>query len=312
MTSLPLDVQGRHALAVPAGADLLTLARAWFPQAEWVRQPVSVTEAHSRAPRMSGARFRGMVAQPVAEAGELRVTDEVSARGPFTLDADACHAVGLPARRHELWTVERVDPAAASPVPDEPRVLGWMAAAARRCAGGILPADHPRAVVPDPASVVDLTLWSPTALTADVALPLVRPTLSGSRVTVAAGGPVPHPEPGAPAAWAPYELVAQYEYDGAVRVAFARSREVPVVLASLDWREYGPFAYRVTWSPPDDGEYRSDSPSHLHLIARGRIAPFVARAAAALVGSAGGAVVDSDGYLVSADEIATRAAATRR
>ncbi|MFS0699780.1 hypothetical protein AB6N24_07375 [Cellulomonas sp. 179-A 4D5 NHS] len=316
MSTLPLAVDGHHVLAVPDTTDLLTLAAAWFAQADWLTAPVTASQARSRARPMSGARFRGMVADPEPQPGELRLTWEVSARGPYPLAADAAHALGLPARSYDLYAVVPGDDP-SRPVTD-PGVLAWMSAAARRSAGAILPADRTHPVVPDPRSSVDLTLWSAVALAPEAAVPLVRPLLSGSRVVVSAGLP-PQPGdsrgddgPGSATAPAPYELVATYSYDGEVRLRFARSSEVPVVLTALDWREYGPFAYRVSWLPPEEAEYRGDSVTPLHAIARARIAPYVARAVAALARAAGGAVVDSDGYLVDDAELTARAASTSR
>lgn len=310
MSTLPLAVDGHHVIAVPDGTDLLSLASAWYAQADWLRVPVTASQARSRARPMSGARFRGMVAEAEPQPGELRLTWEVSVRGPYPLAAEAAHALGLPARGLDLYAVVPND-GTAGPVAD-PGVLAWMSAAARRSAGAVLPADRARALVPDPRSSVDLTLWSAVALAPEATVPLVRPLLSGARVAVTAAAASRHGDPGAtdggrPTAPGPYELVATYPYDGQLRLRLERSSEVPVVLTALDWREYGPFAYRATWSPPEDGEYRTDAASPLHVIARGRIAPYVARAVAALARTAGGAVVDADGYLVGEEELAARA-----
>jgi hypothetical protein len=316
MSTLPLAVDGHHVLAVPDGTDLLGLASAWFAEADWLHAPVTASQARSRARPMSGARFRGMVADAEPRPGELRLTWESSVRGPYALDAEGAHAHGLPARAFDLYAVTASDDPATTVT--DPGVLAWMSAAARRSAGAILPADRTRAVVPDPRSSVDLTLWSAVALVPEATVPLVRPLLSGARVAVTAGVPAPAgvpdgpPADGAAAAPGPYELVGTYPYDGEVRLRFERSAEVPVVLTALDWREYGPFAYRVAWLPPEDAGYRTDSASPLHVIARGRIAPYVARAVSALARAAGGAVVDSDGYLVDDEELAARAATSHR
>ena len=185
-----------------------------------------------------------------------------------------------------------------------------MAAAARRAAGSIIPAERARpVVVPDPGAAVDLTLWSPMPLSAQDALPLVRPAMTGARV-----GPtdVPHPQQSAGTSGPPtFSVTAHFEYDGAITVRTGRSTEVPVALSRLDWREFGPWSYHVTWIPPEPEELRLEHPSQLHLIARSRVEPSVARIAAALWRAVGGTVVDSGGFIVTPDELQDRATARR-
>ncbi len=185
---------------------------------------------------------------------------------------------------------------------DEQLVVGWMLAAARKAGGAVVPADRSRVVVPDPGSAVDLTLWSAVPLSASQAGPLVRPALAGARLQPVEEHPA---EPGAPR---PFTLTGTYEYDGAVVVRTERSAQVPVVLSTLDWRSYGPWAYHVGWEPLDPDERDADVPSPLHVIARQRVRPSVARVAAALQEVAGGVVVDAGGFVVDEPELRARSA----
>ena len=86
-------------------------------------------------------------------------------------------SAGLVGPEADLYALVPADPRASLDL-----VFGWMAAAARRAAGSIVPADRAQVVVPDPGAAVDLTLWSPLPLSAQDALPLVRPAMVGARV----------------------------------------------------------------------------------------------------------------------------------
>ncbi len=296
---VPPALDGLHVLALPAGTDVLGLVRAWFPAARWEREPAQA----SAAARPTGARFRGIAVEAVATAGVLAVAEGVTIAGPHPCDAAAARAAGLPARDLELYGLPVATPAGTAVGADV--VAGWATAAARRTGGGILPADGRHAVVPDPASALDLTLWSPVPLAAQDAVPLVRPALSGSRL-----GPTETPQPAGGSAG--FSLTATYEYDGAVVVRLTRSHEVPVVLSTLDWRAHGPWGYHVTWRPPDPLELEVEHPSQLHVVARQRVAPGVARVTAALWRAAGGTVVDAGGFVVDPAELDERARAVVR
>ncbi|MBO9554514.1 hypothetical protein [Cellulomonas sp.] len=294
--ALPVGLTDRHVLVVPRGTDVLALATAWFPDAQWSRAPVQAGVGG----RMTGARFRGMAAQPAAgAAGVLRIDASAALEGPVPLGPDAARELG------------QQDVVAYALVPADPMVpltgaaldlvTGWLVASARRVGGAILPADRSRVVVPDPAAAVDLTLWSAVPMSAHEAVPLVRPALHGARIGT---GDVPSQ------GYAPegaFSITAVFEYDGAVTVRADRSRDVPMVLSSLDWREYGPWAYHVVWQPTSPEELTLDQPSPLHVIARSRVSPGIARATSALWRAVGGTVVDSGGFLVTPDELRERA-----
>ena len=304
LVDLPRELDGRNVLVVPHGTDVVVLAAAWFPDASWTREPVSAAEA-ARSRPMTGARFRGissLVTEPAP--GLLRLNGAASLEGPTTAGRAEAHAAGLAAPEVDLYALVPADPRASLEL-----VYGWMAAAARRAGGSIVPADRAQVVVPDPGSAVDLTLWSPTPLSAQDALPLVRPAMTGARV-----GPtdVPHPQQSEGNAGPPtFSVTATFEYDGAITVRSGRSTEVPVALSRLDWREYGPWSYHVTWIPPQPEELRLEHPSQLHLIARSRVEPSVARIAAALWRAVGGTVVDTGGFIVPPAELQGRVTAPR-
>src|SRR5690606_12220475 len=76
-------------LALPHLAPAAGLARAWFPEAEWVREPGRAQDRQSPV----GARFRGMAAESVAVPGELRLTWAAHLEGP--LSADELAALGV-------------------------------------------------------------------------------------------------------------------------------------------------------------------------------------------------------------------------
>ena len=65
---------------------------------------------------------------------------------------------------------------------------------------------------------------------------------------------------------------------GALTLTAQRRNAVPVAVAAQQWGEHGPWTYAVTWVPPDPSELTAEQPSRLHLIARNRVAPVVARA----------------------------------
>lgn len=289
--ALPPALDGRSVLALPAGGpDVATLAAAWFVDAAWVREPRSAQTTSARP--MTGARFRGMVVEDAvpAQPGELRLTDVSRLVGPHPLDADGVRASGLRlAGPLDLYALEGEETAP---------VRGWCVAAARHTGGAVVPAERAHTLVPDPASAVGLTLWSPVPLAPVDVLAVVRPAMVGARVQ-----PTELPTP-AGTGPQPCGVTASFDYDGEVTLDSGRSSDVPLVLSTLGWREYGPWAYRVAWRSPD-----GDPDSALAAIARRRVAPTLARVAVALLRAAGGTVVDEGGFVVPPDELARRSAA---
>lgn len=284
--TLPAAVDGRHVLALPATTDLLALARAWFPHAAWEREPVAAAAARP----MTGARFRGMVAESAATAvpGRLPLADGAIV-GPHPLSADEVRAAGLRADGPlDLYALDG----------ESSQVTAWCVAAARHVGGLLVPAARTQVVVPDPQAAPGLTLWSPVPLAPADVLPLMRPAMAGARVA-----PTELPTPAGADGPPLCSVTARFEYDGSVTLDSARDDQVPAVLTTLDWREYGPWAYRVRWHPAD-GE---DAESPLSAIARQRVAPTIARVTAALWRAAGGTIVDEGGFVVDPAELSRRA-----
>ena len=297
-SAVPAALDAHHVLAVPRGTDVVALARAWFPGARWAREPATAEQTAAVRP-VAGARFRGMVVAAPPAAGLVTLDGAVELPGPYPLDARDAYALGLPGHDADLYGLPAAPVAGATVGPD--LVTGWATAVARHVHGGILPVTRDRAVVPDPAVTLDLTLWSPVPLDVDDALARVRPALTGSRLTAP-----PAPAPGGPQRWT---LTARYQYDGQVVVRCARSRQVPVVLSTLDWREHGPWGYQVAWEPPDLLGHDASQPSALHAVARQRVAPGVARSITALRTAVGGTVVDAGGFVVTPEALAALAVA---
>jgi len=293
MTATPLTPGANDArpifLALPKRHDVSELARAWFPEAAWVREP-------GRAPARQaavGARFRGITPESRPLPGELRLTWASHLEGPLDAEALAEHGVTPPGTRSTLVYRLVIEPGA----PDDPRLLAWLRAAARRSGGAVLlgaeTVEHP-----DPESAVNLAVYSPVPVSPEVALGLVRAVVPGARIVSA-----PEPDEGV----APYTLGLPTQFDGSVEVRFARAGELPVSLLQLDWREYGPFGYRVVWVAAD--ELGDEPDEQLLHIARTRVRPVVARVAYSMTRAAAGTIVDADGFVLSRDEIVSRAVA---
>lgn len=302
---------GARVLAVPAHVDVMTLARAWFPDAAWEVEPVSHATAASRILPLRGARFRGMSAQPEAVPGVLRLTPGQVLTGPHPLTAEDTVTYALPPRHVDAFVLRDThhehpgDPVehAGGPVDpprgpvgtdpsaqDRDRVRAWLVAAARRAHGAVLDHGAGPAVVPDAARSVDRTLFSAHPLAPHHALAIVRTVMVQAVVTAA-----PVAAEGAAQGWT---IATETPYDGTVEVVLARVAALPPALQLLPWRDSGPYAYSVRWvsgSPEDQG---SEHPSSLHLVARGRIAPLVARVAAALEQAVEGTLLDEDGFVV--------------
>jgi hypothetical protein len=289
---VPQVVRGRDTLVVPAGTDVLRLARAWFPDAVWTRRPGG---AASVAPPL-GARFRGVPAPaepPRHGTGTIRLDALTDLHGPRTLTAAEAAAAGY--RTPGAVDAYELSISGRSPVG----ARDWLLAAARRSGGLVDPADGTGPLVPDPSGVVDLALWSAVPLAADEAVLLLRPALAGGRLGEVRVGHVA-------AGPAPFAVQAHFAYDGLLSVAMDRPADPPAVLGSLDWREFGPWRYRFGWTSPHDDDL-GDGSSPLTAIARGRIRPTIARLVIALWQRAGGTVLDAGGFVVAPPDLLDQA-----
>ncbi|MCB7135044.1 hypothetical protein [Cellulosimicrobium marinum] len=300
---------GAHLLALPrsratARVPLDALARAWFPDAAWTTAPGGGGPARP----MAGARFRGVVPDDAVRPGELHLAEGVRAVGPFPLSGPQTQALDLASGAAEAFALVLDAPAprgAPTAVPDdrdglarafagglptgaELQTVAWAVAAARRTGGAVV-VDGTTVLTPDPTSGVDLVLFTAQVLTPEEGLGVLRTVVPSAVVTEH------HPRHDGPAAFA---ASGDTPYDGAVRLAMQRVPEVPLALGGLDWREYGPYAYRLSWGPADPYELELERPSGLHVIARGRARVLVARLAAVLHGRVGGTLVDDGGFVV--------------
>ena len=304
-----------HVLVVPAArADALPeLAAAWFADVVWVREPTTGAASRGRV-----GLFRGPSAAETVP-GVLRLGERHALTGPLVVSAEQASAVGLaPDAAWTAWSIAPSDgmpqarthrPAsyddrdgisrafmAGLPEAEELRAVQWGVAVARKV-GGALVADGVTPLVPDPRGSVDLALYSAMALDPADLLQHVRAMIAtaelGSRGQAADGSLT-------------YTVRARTSYDGELLVRVEHVDRVPRALGVMEWRQYGPFAYRMSWVPQDPYELQTEHPSGLHLIARVRMASGVARLAVALQGRLGGVMVDDGGFVVTAEELGAR------
>lgn len=280
-------------LVVPPDADVLALSAAWFPQAAWLREPESAEEAARRSRPVSGARFRGMVQEVAPLTGVLGLDWDLHLLGPSEVDPADARAAGLPPAATMVLDVATTAPRPESgpSSPDvasalDPRLAGWLVAAARRAGGAVLAPDG-SATVPVHGGTPELAVFSAHAIAPGVLVAALHQAGADARVDSAPG-----PDEGI----APYELSLVTEYDGTVRVSFARAAELPLALTRVPWRDYGPFRYRVHREAPEG--YGGPGAEGLDRIARQRCGPLQARAARAVRSVTGGTLVEGDGFLV--------------
>ncbi|WP_402462993.1 hypothetical protein [Isoptericola aurantiacus] len=313
---VPSEHASNHVLVLPEAPGhppLTEQAEAWFADVRWLKEP----QAAAAARPMRGARFRGMAA-PQEDLrpgpGVLGIGTEHGAAGPFPVAAQVAPQVGIegPASAYALGRVDGMFDrrgarpasledrdgiarafAAGLPEGEELRLVQFGVAVARKRAGALL-ADGRQLLRPDPASAVDLTLYSPQPMASADLLGLLR------SLVATADAPSPGAADGA------YRLVAATPYDGAITVDAERVDRVPRALAGLDWREYGPHAFRVGWSPQDPVELQLEQASGVHVIARSRMRALVARLMLLLQTRLGGVVVDDGAFVASTAEIEGR------
>ncbi|WP_277207626.1 hypothetical protein [Isoptericola croceus] len=318
-TLVPPEHASNHVLVVPDAwvpARLKGLADAWFPEVRWLEEPVAETGARP----MGGARFRGMASGHVEQVGpgSLGIGNEHRAAGPFPVAEElspqieltggaAAYALGrldgmLDVRAGRPATTDDRDGiarafAAGLPEGEELRLVQWGVAVARK-SGGVVLADGRQLLHPDPTSAVDLALFAAHPVPPAELLGLLRSLIATADT---------EPGPPAPDGTARSRLVARTPYDGMITVEAERVERVPRALVGLDWRDYGPHAYRVAWVPQVPYELSLEEPSGVHVIARSRMRAVVARFALLLHAKVGGAFVDDGAFVATTGEIEARA-----
>ncbi|WP_127573594.1 hypothetical protein [Georgenia faecalis] len=284
----------------------------------------------------------------------LRLTGAAELTGPWGLDGALRQAFDLPAWAACAFLVHcPVERSGAVPpellgrgglldaFPEgapaglEARVLEHLLAQARRLGGALRVAGTGAVLVPDPASAVDLTLYSPVWLEPEACvsvlagpLPQVRPAwddepreplpprleVDGPRA-VAVAGMDPgerewlHAEADAfdaaalarDAVLEGYAAVADLGADGLVEVSVVGEPQAPGILRALPWARHGVIAYELRWRPVDPEAALGPRPPIGQRRARGRVGALIGRAAMALHGVAGGEIVDDDGFLVDVE-----------
>lgn len=284
-----------YLLQLPHRADMTDSLRARFRDLT-VDRPA---DAHHVTP--VGARFRG--ARSPGPASQVTVWTVPGARivGPVRVGEQTLAVYGVVPSPPDAW-VDR-------PVDEE-----WMIAVARHGGGGCVRVDGPgvdaagavaqwverlaptlsdddyfRPVAP-PAT--EFTVYSPTFAEPEQIIPHLHGV--GVRVRSAQRG---HDG-------VSLEVVGETQYDGWVSVVMRRITTEPVALASVPWREFGPFAYTVSWRPDVslvvgvDAADEGASDDALLALARSRIAPLIARLAGRLQAEFSGTVLTADGFVV--------------
>ena len=306
-----------HLLILPSTNGPVTfskLAAAWFADVVWFREPSRAVAAR----RMAGARFRGVTQPDPVTPGVMSLGERHIVTGPFEVGAPSLARLGIFATTAEVYSVARSDGARdvrgavptsyedrdgiarafsqALPQGEELRIVQWMVAVARKTGGGVL-ADGRHLLVPDPAASVDLSLYAAHALLPGDVLPMLRSLIATADVSAEQVTSDGSPR---------YTLVGGSAYDGSLVVDVQHVDRVPRALGSLDWRRYGPFAYRLTWMPADPYELELERASGLHAIARARMRASLARLAATLQSRIGGTLVDEGGFIAAPEELGGR------
>lgn len=284
---LPEFAVGHDVLAVPATRDIVELAHSRYADAEWRITPDQAAES-VRSVRYGGARFRGMAPAAAQVQAQLALTESLVLVGPSVITGRDAQRLGLAATDHALFALPE-----EGGVAEATDMRAWALAVARHSGGAIIQSSG-TVLRPDPASAVDLQLFSPDPQPMERVLSLLRPVLPRAATFTGEDGST--------------GIFVELEYDGTIVVALTRAtRDVPLTLKSVDWREYGPHIYTASWLPPDSAELEAAEPSQLHLIARRRAAPLLARAVQHMQRELSGTVLDADGFLVSATVLKDRA-----
>lgn len=294
------------ALVVPRTIDVRALARAWFPHAMWLREPLAPRPAQA----LVGARFRGAPAGDENGAlGLLELGDGARVVGPFSTARDdevtwwvtevdedgtagsVAHAWARAVAAHTAGEAGAPAPAAAgvlvAAVEHACRQPGAGPDAGVREAAERAWADARSAGLDRPESVRGgwRTLFSPMLVDVQQAFDLL--VRHGLRTRLDGVAERPRGVVGTLG----YTLVGRTAFDGAIVLRMYRAEREPPALLELPWRDHGPFAYEFTWRPEHEGGEAVDA------IARRRVLPTIMRLAHAMRDACTGTILTGDGFV---------------
>ncbi|GAA2517397.1 hypothetical protein FB389_1056 [Rarobacter incanus] len=274
-------------LAIPEHRNIVALASAKFERPQWVVTPEESASSR-QAPKMSGgARFRGAMSAPDPVDPQFALTPEIVLTGPLPLGPREAQQLGLLGVPHSIFVLPEVEPGHVAELRE------WALAVAKHCWGGVIQ-ESGTILRPDPESLVDLRLYSPDPQPMSIVQEVVRSVLPRAQEYQDSDGTT--------------ALYTTLEYDGTIVIKRSRAtRDLPPALATVDWRDYGPHVYEVSWIPPDPEELTQEMPSSLHMIARRRAAPMVARTMAMLQQKFEGTVLDTEDFMVQSEALQARA-----
>lgn len=333
--------QARHRLVLPDDVEpgeVEWLAQSRFVTARWLTEPdASGDVLEPGVLRLS--RHSGVAGPYAAPPGDATP----GADAPSGADDGAVYDVVCPRERGDAPHPEQADAdglAAAlptgMPVREEERVLAWLVAAARRLHGSVVvdSDDGPVTLTPDPAALVDLTVYTDVWLAPEAALLTIQqvaPTAHYASTGVAWGGPPPgvaqaplpegveldpevrefvhrRAEDADIAALTSGEAPTGYAVhvdlgaDGLVAVEIGGDQVVPVALRGLPWADGGAVTYAVRWFPAGDDVMVAD-PDAAFRAARARATAAVCALARILQAAAGGEIADDAGFLVAPEDV---------
>lgn len=280
--------------------------------AEEHREPLAATlaatlPATGAAADASGTCFADTGGQPPASA-------RATLTGPWRVDLRTRHELDLPEWVDRAWVID-VEPERSAPAPEieggygelldafganhpigvERQVLDVALACARRLAAA-LRTDGGVLLEPDPASAVDLSVYSPTWLEPDALHQVLVGRLPGLELMPGVD-PVAHSRlDGYGAAWYP-----EGAHGCLVLLEVEAVELLPAALASLGWTASGVIAYHARWVT-EVPEREPDTRAGLRH--RQHVSGAVAQAALALHEAVGGVILDEDGFLVLPEQLA--------
>lgn len=283
-----------YLMYLPQRTDMFSAARAWFEDAT-VRSDAS---AFAGANQLVGARFRGVT----KKSDGHDTVSEWTISGYRIIGGYPIHN----STRQHIFVVLAQDPEADNSV-----IEAWVTAVSRHWGGSCVRVAAPAfdashadigawvaamheaitddmRFTPDPLEKIASTLYSPTLLEATRAAAFLQH--AGLRVA-----PTRPWEDGIS-----YTVVGDTQYDGSISLSLTRIIEEPLALRALEWREYGPFAYTLTWIPEPTlavGAGQEGDHDMLYVMTRKRIVPTVQLITSRLTEACTGTVLSADGFI---------------